>query len=151
MDNNFSRAEALANKILKNKLAIKPNNQIESYQIQKQSTLLRLEKVFTNISDNVYNLGGVYNAQLTSMQETKKSLKERYQKEKLLNLESNLEKKNYTQKISQSGKQSLDFKTNSIYTDATNHGWYNLTVAADRTYNLFQNACDNNIGMRELS
>jgi len=135
MDNNFSRAEALANKILKNKLAIKPNYQIESYQIQKQSTLLRLEKVFTNISDNVYNLGGVYNAQLTSMQETKKSLKERYQKEKLLNLESNLEKKNYTQKIYQSSKQSLDLKTSSL--DDLLKSFQSLLDAAHSGYELF--------------
>jgi len=45
------------------------------YERENVSVLKRIEVVVTNISDNIYNIAGVLNAQLTSMKETEDEMK----------------------------------------------------------------------------
>jgi len=49
----------------------------DSDMIEKQNTsiLQRIDVVVTNISDNIYNIAGVLNAQLTSMKETEEEMR----------------------------------------------------------------------------
>jgi len=93
MDKNLSRTAELANKILANKPTLQIKKVDDLLQSQQQATLLHLETVFTNISDNIYNIGGIFKAQLTSMEETKQNLKQKYQNEKLRNIEKKIEEK----------------------------------------------------------
>ena len=53
------------------------------YERENVSVLKRIEVVVTNISDNIYNIAGVLNAQLTSMKETEDEIK-RQEMERLI-------------------------------------------------------------------
>jgi len=59
------------------------NNDSENIQKQNVSILRRINIVVTNISDNIYNIAGVLNAQLTSMKETEEEMR-RQELEKLV-------------------------------------------------------------------
>lgn len=135
MDNNLSRAQDLAKKILGNSLTLQQQSSNGPIQIQKQGSLIRLEKVFTNISDNVYNIGGVFNAQLTSMEETRKGLREKYNKQKLSRQELNLERRSFIQSSSKQYQQSLDAKLDSL--DDLLKSLQSLIDAAHSGYDLF--------------
>lgn len=47
---------------------------ILSVQKEMSGTLLRMEVIVQNISDNLYNIAGVLNAQITSMEQTRKDM-----------------------------------------------------------------------------
>lgn len=136
MDNNLSRAQDLAKKILGNRLTLEQQSSNGPIQIQKQGSLIRLEKVFTNISDNVYNIGGVFNAQLTSMEETRKGLREKYKKQKLSRQELSLERRSFIQPSSKQYQQSLDAKLDSL--DDLLKSLHSLIDAAHSGYDLFE-------------
>ena len=61
-------------------------NQVEMLEKENVSVLKRIEIVVTNISDNIYNIAGALNAQLTSMKETEEEMR-RQEVERLASLE----------------------------------------------------------------
>ncbi|NBW18167.1 MAG: hypothetical protein EBR82_60350, partial [Caulobacteraceae bacterium] len=134
MDNNLTRAQDLAVKILGNKLEVGKSNNNDSVQQQKQAVLVRLETVFTNISDNVYNLGGFFNAQLTSMEETRTALKEKYAKEKTLLEESLIEKRTQSTQSSKDIQQKIDSQISPL--DDLLKSFQSILDAASSGYDL---------------
>jgi uncharacterized protein (UPF0333 family) len=59
---------------------------VEAIENQNVSILRRIEVVVTNISDNIYNIAGVLNAQLTSMKQTEDEMR-RQELERLVSME----------------------------------------------------------------
>lgn len=68
--------------------ALQQQNQLQE---QVTSTLVRIESVVMNISDNVYNLAGIMNNQVVSMQEAQRIQKERMYAQEAAREESSAE------------------------------------------------------------
>jgi hypothetical protein len=61
-------------------------------QQQMAATMMRVEIIAQNVSDNLYNIAGILNAQLTSMEQTRRDMRIAKSREQAISEEATLEK-----------------------------------------------------------